>query len=176
MSSKTKISKSQGVSSCAQSASTNSSLSQLRCLLDTTHIWAGDPSTAFPFVQRLVGVASHSEEKGAQTVNCQLFKLARIGLWTLVSWQICLPVHAGSIPVDTDIPEEVLRAEIITEARSPIDGKALSANDFAELVIATKRQIELEDANIAADSPKLKETIILLRLRSFLRSVGVPIK
>jgi hypothetical protein len=148
MSSKTTINNSQGVSKFAQSASTHSSRSQLRC-------WADRPSNQ---------------------IDSQLFKLARIGLGMLASWQICLPVLAGSIPVDTDIPEEVLRAEIITEARSPIDGKALSATDFAELVIATKRQSELEDANIAANSPRLKETVILLRLRGFLRSVGIPIK
>jgi hypothetical protein len=103
-------------------------------------------------------------------------QLAQIGFWTIVSWQISLPVQAGSIPVDTDIPEEVLRAEIITEARSPIDGKALSAIEFAELVVTTKQQIELENANVAANSPKLKETLTLLRLRGFLRSVGIPIK
>jgi hypothetical protein len=105
-----------------------------------------------------------------------LIQLARIGFLTIVSWQISLPAQAGSIPVDTDIPEEVLRAEIITEARSPIDGKALSANEFAELVVTTKQQIELENANVAANSPKLKETLTLLRLRGFLRSVGIPIK
>ena len=105
-----------------------------------------------------------------------VIQLARIGFLTIVSWQIILPVQAGSIPVDTDIPEEVLRAEIITEARSPIDGKALSATEFAELVVTTKRQIELENANVAANSPKLKETLTLLRLRGFLRSVGIPIK
>jgi hypothetical protein len=103
-------------------------------------------------------------------------KLARVGVWTLAIWQLVFPVRAGSIPVDTDIPEEVLRAEIITEARSPIDGKAISANEFAELVVTTRQQIERENASVAVNNPKLKETLILLRLRGFLRSVGVPIK
>ena len=102
-------------------------------------------------------------------------KLAQIGAWIAI-WQLMLPAQAGSIPVDTDIPEEVLRAEIITEARSPIDGKALSAPEFAKLVVTTRQQIERENASVAVNNPKLKETLTLLRLRSFLRSVGVPIK
>jgi hypothetical protein len=103
-------------------------------------------------------------------------QLAQIAFWTLFSCQLVLPVRAGNIPLDNDIPEEVLRAEIITEARSPIDGKALSAIEFAELVVNTKQQLERDDATLATNNPKLKETLLLLRLRGFLRSVGVPIK
>ncbi|WP_295614985.1 hypothetical protein [Chamaesiphon sp. GL140_3_metabinner_50] len=102
-------------------------------------------------------------------------QLAQIVLCVSTILQISLPA-SGVISTDDDIPEEVLRAEIITEARSPIDGKALSANEFAELVVTTKQQIDRDSADVAANSPKLKETILLLRLRSFLRSVGVPIK
>jgi hypothetical protein len=102
-------------------------------------------------------------------------QLTQIILCVSTIWQISLPASAV-ISTDDDIPEEVLRAEIITEARSPIDGKALSANEFAELVVTTKQQIERDSADVAANSPKIKETILLLRLRSFLRSVGVPIK
>ena len=91
-------------------------------------------------------------------------------------WQIAVPVQASSIAIDNDIPEEVLRAEIISEARSPIDGKALSATEFAELVATAKQQIERDDASLVTTSSKVKETLFLLRLRGFLRSVGVPIK
>jgi hypothetical protein len=99
---------------------------------------------------------------------------AQIALSTIACWQIIAPARA--VPPDNDIPEEVLRAEIITEARSPIDGKALSAVEFAELVVNTRLQIDRDNAATAANSPKLKETLFLLRLRGFLRSVGVPIK
>jgi hypothetical protein len=102
-------------------------------------------------------------------------QLAQILLCVSIIWQISLPASAV-IAGDDDIPEEVLRAEIITEARSPIDGKALSATEFAELIITTKQQIERDNTDVAANSPKLKETLLLLRLRGFLRSVGVPIK
>ncbi len=83
---------------------------------------------------------------------------------------------ANNLLPDADIPEEVLRAEIITEARSPINGKALSAQDFAELVVNTKQQLDRDDAIAATTIPKFKESVLLLRLRGFLRSVGVPIK
>ena len=102
-------------------------------------------------------------------------QLAQILLCFGTILQVSLPASAV-ISVDDDIPEEVLRAEIITEARSPIDGKALSATEFAELVVTTKQQVERESADVAANSPKLKETLLLLRLRGFLKSVGVPIK
>ena len=105
-------------------------------------------------------------------------QIVQIGLVTSASCQLALPVRADSLnlPADTDIPEEVLRAEIITEARSPIDGKPLSAAEFAELVVTTRLQLERANASVGITNPKLKETIFLLRLRGFLRSVGVPIK
>ena len=105
-----------------------------------------------------------------------VIQLAPIIFSTIVGWQIFIPVYANNLPPDTDIPEEVLRAEIITEARSPIDGKALSANDFAELVVNTKQQLDLDNASSAINNPKFKETLFLLRLRGFLKSVGIPIK
>jgi hypothetical protein len=94
----------------------------------------------------------------------------------IVGWSSAAPAQASSMSIDNDIPEEVLRAEIITEARSPIDGKALSATEFAELVVTAKQQIERDDAALVTNKSKVKETLFLLRLRGFLRSVGVPIK
>jgi hypothetical protein len=102
--------------------------------------------------------------------------LVQVGFYTIMTGQIVCPVRANPLPLDQDIPEEVLRAEIITEARSPINGKALSATDFAELVVTTKQQLDREDAILATSNPKFKETLFLLRLRGFLKSVGVPIK
>lgn len=70
------------------------------------------------------------------------------------------------LPPPDDIPEEVLRTQIITEARSPIDGKPLTAAEYAQL-----------QAHIAEDStppqlnPKLQQLIFLLRLRHLLRRV-----
>lgn len=105
-----------------------------------------------------------------------MVQLIQISCCTIAGWQIASTVMANNRLPDSDIPEEVLRAEIITEARSPIDGKALSAKDFAELVVNTKQQLDRDDAIAATTNPKFKEAFLLLRLRGFLRSVGVPIK
>ncbi|HEY9812026.1 MAG TPA: hypothetical protein V6D31_00600 [Candidatus Sericytochromatia bacterium] len=77
---------------------------------------------------------------------------------------------AWSLPPKEDVPEEVLRTEIITEARSPIDGKLLSAAEYAQL------QAQLQSPAVAPLDPKIRETIFLLRIRQLLRSVGIPIR
>ena len=102
--------------------------------------------------------------------------LAQIVFLTIVGWQIFTPVKAIDLPPDNDIPEEVLRAEIIIEARSPIDGQALSANQFAELVVNAKEKLDRENEISATSNPKIKEILLLIRLRSFLKSVGIPVK
>ena len=77
---------------------------------------------------------------------------------------------AWSLPPKEDVPEEVLRTEIITEARSPIDGKLLSAAEYAQL------QAQLQSPAVAPLDPKIRETIFLLRIRQLLRSLGIPIR
>jgi hypothetical protein len=103
-------------------------------------------------------------------------RLCSLLLAVPLGWQLGIPVVRAVPSAPTDLPEEVLRAEIITEARSPIDGRALSASEFVELAIDTEQQLNRAAAAGAIRNPKLKETLLLLRLRGFLRSVGVPIK
>jgi hypothetical protein len=120
---------------------------------------------------------AHCQLVRCNSLSSKIFvRLAQIGVWAIVGWQSTIPALAIDLPPATDIPEEVLRAEIITEARSPIDGKALSANEFAELVIATRQQSDIDSATAAIKDSKFRETLFLLRLRGFLRSVGIPIK
>jgi hypothetical protein len=91
--------------------------------------------------------------------------------------QLFVPLaHASKPPTTEDIPEEVLRAEIITEARSPIDGKPLSAIDFAELVVQVEQKTERDDAAASIQNSSIKNLLFLVRLRGFLKSVGIPIK
>lgn len=67
---------------------------------------------------------------------------------------------AVSLPPPEETPEEVLRTEIITQARSPIDGKPLSAAEYAQL------EAQLQQRQITPPlSPQVRETISLLRLR-----------
>lgn len=75
-----------------------------------------------------------------------------------------VPVLA--LPPEGEAPEEVLRTEIITEARSPIDGKPLTAAEYAQL------QAQLQERKATPQlSPKVKENISLLRLRKVIRTV-----
>jgi hypothetical protein len=70
------------------------------------------------------------------------------------------------LPQPEDVPEEVLRTEIITEARSPIDGKPLTASEYAQL------KAQLEDRSPPSQvSPKIRRLIFLLRLRQLLRTI-----
>jgi len=78
--------------------------------------------------------------------------------------------EARSLPPPQEVPEEVLRTEIITEARSPIDGKRLSAAEYVQL------QAQLQSVPSTSLSPKVRELIFLIRVRQLLRSIGIPIK
>ena len=73
---------------------------------------------------------------------------------------------AQALPPPEETPEEVLRTEIITEARSPIDGKPISAADYAEL------QAQLQQRQVTPSlSPQVRQNISLLRLRRLIRTV-----
>ncbi|MER3492537.1 MAG: hypothetical protein C4323_09505 [Mastigocladus sp. ERB_26_2] len=68
----------------------------------------------------------------------------------------------AALPPPEDIPEEILRTEIILAARSPIDGKPLSAADYAQL------QAQLQQAPPPKLSSNIRDNIFLLRLRKAL--------
>ncbi|TVQ05629.1 MAG: hypothetical protein EA368_19025 [Leptolyngbya sp. DLM2.Bin27] len=71
---------------------------------------------------------------------------------------------ALALPPPDEIPEEILRTEIIVEARSPLSGESLSAADYATL------QDQLRDPNIEpVVDPDLANLIQLLRLRRIFR-------
>ncbi len=70
-------------------------------------------------------------------------------------------------PLAEDTPEEVLRAEIYTDARSPIDGKQLSAAEYTELMEKLRSLDHIPPEDLV--SPKVREVIGLLKLRKFLK-------
>ncbi|NJM28603.1 MAG: hypothetical protein HC856_11155 [Pseudanabaena sp. RU_4_16] len=77
-------------------------------------------------------------------------------------------IYAQNLPPVEDTPDEVLRTEIYTEARSPVDGKLLTAAEYLEL------KEELTAINIPPEaqvSPKVAEVIRLLKLRAFLKRI-----
>jgi hypothetical protein len=87
--------------------------------------------------------------------------IATLGSSTLMALQ---PI-GQCLPPPEDPPEEVLRTEIILEARSPIDGELLTAAEYAEL--QAQLQQDPNDPNI---DPEVREIIILLRLRRAIRT------
>jgi hypothetical protein len=85
------------------------------------------------------------------------------GLW------ICIAFPAAALPPPEDIPEEILRAELIIEARSPVDGKPLSPAEYALL-----RENIAESPFPPEVSPKLQQIVFLLNILNLVRTL-VPI-
>ncbi|WP_204103333.1 MULTISPECIES: hypothetical protein [Spirulina sp. CCY15215] len=71
-----------------------------------------------------------------------------------------------ALPPPEDIPEEVLRNEIILEARSPLDGELLTAAEYAEL----EEKLSQPQAFIDLD-PNLEQLILLLHIRKTINTL-----
>jgi hypothetical protein len=93
--------------------------------------------------------------------------LGFINVITVILVDLVIPTSKPvfSLPPPEDIPEEILRTEIITAARSPIDGKPLNAAEYAEL------QANLQIVPPPKLDPKIRENIFLLRLRKGLMQI-----
>jgi hypothetical protein len=76
---------------------------------------------------------------------------------------------AIALPPPEDQPEEVARTEIITEARSPVDNKPLTAAEYTVLQEQLQQGQPENPRNQV--SPQLRRTIGLLRLRRLIRTV-----
>ncbi|MDJ0903638.1 MAG: hypothetical protein QNJ55_33075 [Xenococcus sp. MO_188.B8] len=76
-----------------------------------------------------------------------------------------------ALPPPEDIPEEILRTEIILSGRSPIDGIALSPAEYAEL------QARLQERGFEPDlNPDVKQIIFLLQVRKMIKTfTGITI-
>lgn len=71
-----------------------------------------------------------------------------------------------ALPSPEDVPEEVLRTEIILEGRSPVDGKPLSAAEYEEL------KAQLAEASLDPQvAPDIQQLIFLLQLRKFFKTI-----
>ena len=94
---------------------------------------------------------------------------AMTAIFTLLSSNVLSSqwgIKTIALPPPEDIPEEILRTEIITEARSPIDGKPLTASEYAQLT--AKLQKRLFPPKL---SPQVRQTVFLLRLRTIIKQV-----
>ncbi|MBM0740564.1 hypothetical protein JOY44_02850 [Phormidium sp. CLA17] len=81
---------------------------------------------------------------------------------------------ALALPPAGDTPEEVLRTEIILDARSPIDGQPMTPAAYAEL----QNQLNASIEPPAELSDKLVNTVRLLKLRRFIKKYlpFIPLK
>ena len=81
----------------------------------------------------------------------------------------CYPQSCFALPPAEDIPEEILRTEIILEGRSLIDGKPLSASEYEEL------QAQLKEPRLHPEvDSNIQQLIILLQIRKLFKTI-IPI-
>jgi hypothetical protein len=64
-----------------------------------------------------------------------------------------------ALPPPEDIPEEILRTQIILEARSPINGNQITAAEYSQL------QSQLQTSPPSKLNTNIREQIFLLQLR-----------
>jgi hypothetical protein len=76
------------------------------------------------------------------------------------------PAQAQTLPPPDDIPEEVLRTEIILEGRSPVDGRALTATEYTELM----EQLA-QNPNPPQLNSEVQHLIFLLRVRKMIKTL-----
>lgn len=79
----------------------------------------------------------------------------------------CLqPLECFALPSVEDVPEEILRTEIILEGRSPIDGKPLSAREYEEL------EAELRESRFDPQiNEDIQQIIFLLQIRKLIKTI-----
>ncbi|MGM3304506.1 hypothetical protein ACSQ6I_00700 [Anabaena sp. WFMT] len=82
--------------------------------------------------------------------------------WGKTAIGYAAPEAIALLPPPEDTPEEILRTEIITEARSPVDGRRLTASEYAEL------QTQLQTSPPPKLDARIRDQIFLLRLRKAL--------
>lgn len=99
----------------------------------------------------------------------KLLRTMLLGLFAVSS--LSTAGAAVALPPPEDTPEEVLRAEIILEARSPLDGEPLTAAEYAELeTMLTNPEFS---PTVSSD---VRQLIFLLQIRRMLRTLVPPIR
>ncbi|HEY9655899.1 MAG TPA: hypothetical protein V6C50_10435 [Crinalium sp.] len=71
-----------------------------------------------------------------------------------------------ALPKPEDKPEEVLRLEVITGARSPLDGKPITASEYAQL----QAELQTPGPSRPQVGRPLEKNLNLLRLRRFIKT------
>lgn len=96
--------------------------------------------------------------------NFQIFSL---GTTLIILFLTCLqPLPCLSLPPAQDVPEEILRTEVIFEGRSPVDGKPLSASEYEEL------EAELTESRFQPEiKGDIQQLIFLLQIRKLIKTI-----
>jgi hypothetical protein len=71
-----------------------------------------------------------------------------------------------ALPPPEDIPEEIMRTEIILEGRSPVDGQPLSAAEYAQLQAQLAQSPYPQQLN-----SEIRQLIFLLQIRKLFKTV-----
>ena len=90
-----------------------------------------------------------------------------LGGMTIIGIAAGIGLPGVALPPPEDTPEEILQTEIITEARSPLNGEPLTAAEYAELIAELQAGPDLQP-DLA---PEVEYIIYLLQLRQAVRSV-----
>ena len=91
-----------------------------------------------------------------------IFLILSISTCILVGVFSHIETRVMALPPVEDTPEEILRTEIITSARSPVDGSPLTAAEYAEL------ELQLQESKPPELNPQIRDQIFLLRVRQTL--------
>jgi hypothetical protein len=77
------------------------------------------------------------------------------------------PGQQPALPPAEDLPEEILRQEIIVEARSPLNNQPIAPADYAHL----QQQLSQTEGDASAVSPDVKSLVFQLKLLNLIKSV-----
>lgn len=94
-----------------------------------------------------------------------------IGWGWLAGWLLVAPGAAAesqvALPPPEEVPEELLRTEMILPARSPIDGKPMSPAEYAQLT----ERLQENTATRNRVNPDVEHTVFMLRLLRLFRTI-----
>ena len=82
-----------------------------------------------------------------------------------ISLGLNVTLPALSLPESEDLPEEVLRTEMVLEGRSPLDGQPVNLSEYLQL------REQLAQSKFPPNlSPEIRHQIFLLELLKILRT------
>ncbi len=103
---------------------------------------------------------------GKSKINTGACSLGLILLPQMIAPPAISQTSLPPVPPVDDIPEDVLRTEIITQGRSPVTGRPLTATEYEELM-----NFLASDPLPPEVNPKIKRLIFLLKVRKFFQTI-----